>query len=97
METKAHQLVKDTLVASYRQFFALEVPALTMPATQLALFATQSWQKHYRVAVFFQGEDAPLVGHLTRRLGPSRFLMQAYRSNLVRVIELTQLTAIKRV
>lgn len=99
MENKAQTFsaVKQNLIASYRQFFALEAPVLTMPLTQRQLFVAQSLARHFRVAVFFQGADAALVGHFTRRLDADRYLLKAYQSNLYRVVTLSELSYIKRV
>ncbi|WP_461213192.1 hypothetical protein [Lacticaseibacillus sp. GG6-2] len=89
--------VKQNLIASYRQFFALEAPVLTMPVSQRRLFIEQSLTRHYRVAVFFKDTPNALVGTITRRLDADRYLLTAYQSNLYRVISLDQLTYLKRV
>ena len=48
MENKAQtfQTVRHNLMASYRQFFALEAPKLTMPAAQLQHNTAQSLARH---------------------------------------------------
>ncbi|MFD1484348.1 hypothetical protein ACFQ5J_03765 [Lacticaseibacillus baoqingensis] len=99
MEYKAPKLqsVKDNLIASYQQFFGLETPALTMPATQIKLFTQQSLTRHYRVALFFQNEPAPTVGTFIRQLDPQRFLLKAYQSNVYRVVDYAQISFIQRV
>ncbi|MCI1985628.1 MAG: hypothetical protein LKJ69_02480 [Lactobacillus sp.] len=99
MENKAQtlQTVKANLVASYRQFFALEDPALSMPATQLQFFTQQSLTRHYRIAAFFKDEQAPIVGTFTRQLDAQRFLLKAYRSNVYRVVDQAQLSFLQRV
>ncbi len=99
MENKAQTFsaVKHNLIASYRQFFALEAPVLTMPLSQRRLFVNQSLTQHYRVAVFFKDTPSALVGTITRQLDQNRYLLVAYQSNLYRVITLDQLTYLKRV
>ncbi|WP_407891273.1 hypothetical protein [Lacticaseibacillus sp. N501-2] len=99
MENKAQtfQMVRHNLMASYRQFFALEAPKLTMPVAQLQQFTSQSLTRHYRVAVFFKDDSPAIVGHFTRQLDAQRFLLQAYQSNLVRVVSMPQMSFIKRV
>ncbi|MCI1918119.1 MAG: hypothetical protein LKJ46_02055 [Lactobacillus sp.] len=99
MENRANalQTVTHSLIESTKQFFALEEPAQTMPANQLRAFTAQAFDRHYRVALFFEGEATPLAGHLTRQLGDDRFLFQAYRSNLYRVVSFDQLRYIQRV
>ncbi|WP_379887418.1 hypothetical protein [Lacticaseibacillus mingshuiensis] len=85
------------LARATRQFFALATPAAEMPQTQLDQFAAQAFARHYRVALFFRGEEAPLAGTLTRQLTGGRYLFQAYRSNLYRVVQSDQLTYIQKV
>lgn len=99
MENKAQtfQTVRHNLMASHRQFFALEAPKLTMPSQQINHNLAQSLARHYRVAVFFQDDSPALVGHFTRQLDEHRYLLQAYQSNLVRVVSDTQISFIKRV
>lgn len=99
MENKAQtfQTVRHNLMASYRQFFALEAPKLTMPAAQLQHNTAQSLARHYRVAVFFKDDSPALVGHFTRQLDEHRFILQAYQSNLVRVVSESEISFIKRV
>lgn len=95
-KTSALQSVSQQLIKSTREFFALTEPAVVMPTNQLTQFADQAYVRHYRIALNFQGEDEPLVGHLTRRLSGKRYLFQAYRSNLYRVVDLTQITYLQR-
>lgn len=98
MENHARTLqsVTHTLIKSTREFFALEAPAVVMPQFQLQAFAAQAHTRHYLVAAFFAGEPEPMAGHLTRTLGDGRYLLQAYRSNVVRVVSLAQLTFIQK-
>ncbi|MFD1393611.1 hypothetical protein ACFQ3L_08550 [Lacticaseibacillus jixianensis] len=95
-KTSALQSVTRGLMKTTREFFDLNEPAKVMPASQVQRFAAQAFSRHYRVALNFQGEEAPLVGHLTRRLTGSRYLLQAYRSNLYRVVDLSQVTYLQR-
>ncbi|WP_225047531.1 hypothetical protein [Lacticaseibacillus kribbianus] len=99
MENKASRLqtVTLTLVNRARDLFDLSTPAAAMPQSQLKLFADQAQARHYLVAVYFAGEDQPLVGHVAHRLGQDRLLIQAYRSNVVRVAPLAALRYLKRV
>ncbi|WP_262316255.1 hypothetical protein [Lacticaseibacillus parakribbianus] len=99
MENKAHRLqaVTLTLLNNAREFFDLATPASAMPVSQLTYFATQAQARHYLVALYFQGEDQPMIGHVTRHLGGDRLLIQGYRSNVVRVAPLAQLRYLKRV
>ncbi|WP_461224378.1 hypothetical protein [Lacticaseibacillus suihuaensis] len=99
MENKAHRLqaVTLTLLNNAREFFDLDTPASAMPAGQLAYFAAQAQARHYLVALYFQGEDQPMIGHVTRHLASDRLLIQGYRSNVVRVAPLAQLRYLKRV
>ncbi|WP_125704448.1 hypothetical protein [Lacticaseibacillus daqingensis] len=99
MENHAHtlQAVTQNLIRSTRDFFELTEPVVVMPQFQLQAFAEQAHTNHYRIAAFFTQEEAPLVGHLTRQLADGRYLLQAYRSNVVRVVSLTQLTYLQRV
>lgn len=99
MESKAQSFtsVKHNLIASYRQFFALEAPALTMPLAQRRHFVDQSLARHYRIAAFFTDSEDGLVGTFIRQLDANRYLIKAYQSNLFRVVSLDQLTYLKRV
>jgi hypothetical protein len=49
------------------------------------------------VAVFFKDDSPALVGHFTRQLDAHRFILQAYQSNLVRVVSDSEMSFIKRV
>ncbi|WP_239061383.1 MULTISPECIES: hypothetical protein [unclassified Lacticaseibacillus] len=95
-KTSALQSVSHQLIKSTREFFALTEPAVVMPAAQVSQFADQAFSRHYRVALNFEGEEDALVGHLTRRLSNDRYLLQAYRSNLYRVVDLAQVTYLQR-
>lgn len=99
MENKATNFVRATkqLIDRSREFFAFDAPTAIMPASQLTQFAAQAHVKHYLIAVFFAGETTPMVGHLTRKMGTDRFLLQGYRNNVYRVVNLAQLTYLKRV
>lgn len=98
MENKARTLqsVTKQFIASSREFFALETPTVSMPLNQRQMFITQAFKNHYRVALFFANETEPFVGHLTHALSAERYVVQAYRSNVSRVVDATQLTFIKK-
>lgn len=95
-KTSALQNVTNQLMKSTREFFALNEPAVVMPQAQVTQFAAQAFTRHYRVALNFAGEDEPLVGHLTRHLQDGRYLLQAYRSNVYRVVDLAQVDYLQR-
>ncbi|KRN24781.1 hypothetical protein [Lacticaseibacillus camelliae] len=95
-KTSALQSVSHQLIKSTREFFALTEPAVVMPGKQVNQFAAQAFTRHYRVALNFKGEDEAVVGHLTRRLSGDRYLLQAYRSNVYRVVNLTQVSYLQR-
>ena len=98
MENKSSALqhVTQHLVASYREFFDLAAPTTQMPAHQLELFIDQAMQRHYQVALFFNHESTPFVGHIIRPLGENRFLVKGYHSNVYRIMQRTAVSYIKR-
>ncbi|MDE3282587.1 MULTISPECIES: hypothetical protein [Lacticaseibacillus] len=98
MENKssALQSVTQHLVASYREIFDLATPTARMPMHQVDLFIDQAMQRHYKVALFFNHESSPFVGHIIRTLGKNRFLVKAYHSNVFRVMTSTSVNFIKR-
>ena len=98
MENKSSALQNVThhLVASYRELFDLAAPTMQMPAHQVDLFIDQAMQRHYQIALYFNHETAPFVGHIVRPLGEKRFLVKGYHSNIFGIMTSTSVNYIKR-
>ncbi|KRO18581.1 hypothetical protein [Lacticaseibacillus saniviri] len=99
MENKVSRFssISRSIQQSYQEFFDLNEPIVAMPASQRDLFLDQAMTKHYRVALFLDGQDQPVMGYLNHHLSGQRLLLNHYRTNVASIITPTQVLSVKRV
>ncbi|WP_127848672.1 hypothetical protein [Lacticaseibacillus hulanensis] len=96
MQRSTLSRVEATIRSSYRQLFAIDEPEITMPQSQIELFAKQALRKHMIVAVTLNNQPVSIIGHFSHTLSEGTLLLRDQNGKVDHIVPLASCTFIQR-